>query len=77
MNLAINAHDAIPGGGTLTILTRNFSVTSEQPDREGMMPPGDYVHVSVRDTGHGMSPETLAHLFEPFFTTKEVGQGTG
>ena len=77
MNLAINARDAMPTGGTLTITTRNLSVTPESPDRYQMMPQGDYVHVSVHDTGHGMSPETLSHLFEPFFTTKEVGQGTG
>ncbi len=77
MNLAINARDAMPNGGNLTITTRNLSVTPEWLDHYQMMPQGDYVHVSVHDTGHGMSPETLSHLFEPFFTTKEVGQGTG
>jgi two-component system, cell cycle sensor histidine kinase and response regulator CckA len=77
MNLAINARDAMPNGGKLTITTRNLSLTPEWPDRYQMMPQGDYVHVSVHDTGHGMSPDTLSHLFEPFFTTKEVGQGTG
>ncbi len=77
MNLAINARDAMPNGGSLTIATGNLSVTPEWPDRYRLMPPGDYVYVSVRDTGQGMSPETLSHLFEPFFTTKEVGQGTG
>ena len=77
MNLAINARDAMPNGGTLTIATRNLSVTPEWPDRYQIMPQGDYVYVSVHDTGHGMSAETLSHLFEPFFTTKEVGQGTG
>jgi PAS domain S-box-containing protein len=77
MNLAINARDAMPNGGSLTIATGNLSVTPEWPDRYQLMPPGDYVYVSVRDTGQGMSPETLSHLFEPFFTTKDVGQGTG
>ena len=77
MNLAINARDAMPNGGNVTIATRNLSVTPEWPNRARLMPQGDYVHVSVHDTGHGMSPETLAHLFEPFFTTKEVGHGTG
>jgi two-component system, cell cycle sensor histidine kinase and response regulator CckA len=77
MNLAINACDAMPDGGDLTIATRNLSVGPQRTDHHRMMPPGDYVHVSVCDTGHGMSDETLSHLFEPFFTTKEVGQGTG
>jgi two-component system, cell cycle sensor histidine kinase and response regulator CckA len=77
LNLVINARDAMPNGGTLTIATRNLSVTPEWLDHHQMMPQGDYVHMSVHDTGHGMSPETLSHLFEPFFTTKEVGQGTG
>jgi two-component system cell cycle sensor histidine kinase/response regulator CckA len=77
INLAINARDAMPNGGNLTIATRNLSVTSKGMDRYRMMSPGDYVHVSVRDTGHGMSPETFSHLFEPFLTTKEVGEGTG
>ena len=77
MNLAVNAHDAMPHGGELTIATRNVAVTPERPDRHGIMVAGDYVEVSVHDSGHGMSPETLSHLFEPFFTTKEVGHGTG
>ncbi|MEP6933041.1 MAG: ATP-binding protein [Nitrospirota bacterium] len=77
MNLVVNAHDAMPQGGTVTIATRNLSVTSEQLDHHGLMPPGDYVRVSVRDSGQGMSRETLSHLYEPFFTTKDVGHGTG
>jgi PAS domain S-box-containing protein len=65
LNLAINARDAMPSGGKLVIETRNSSSSA-----------GDFVHVSVSDTGTGMSPETLQHAFEPFFTTKE-GRGTG
>ncbi len=77
MNLVVNAHDAMLQGGTVTITTRNFSVTPEQPDPNGVMPQSDYVEVSVFDNGQGMSPDTLSHLYEPFFTTKEVGHGTG
>jgi CheY-like chemotaxis protein len=77
MNLAVNARDAMPNGGQLTIATRNLSTTPELLDRHQMMLEGDYVHMSVSDTGCGMSPEILSHLFEPFFTTKEVGKGTG
>ena len=78
MNLAVNARDAMPHGGTLTI---ESGITHfDQPytaDNEDALPPGAYVHVTVADTGTGMDEATKARLFEPFFTTKEVGKGTG
>jgi PAS domain S-box-containing protein len=77
VNLAVNARDAMPGGGALTIETRNVEAEDAggvpDPDRR----PGRWVRLTVRDTGLGMSPEAKAHLFEPFFTTKEHGKGTG
>jgi CheY-like chemotaxis protein len=72
LNLAINARDAMPGGGKLWIESRRASVTTA-----GRVQPGDYVCITVRDTGLGMSAETLARAVEPFFSTKGVGQGTG
>jgi len=78
MNLAANARDAMPDGGTLTLGTRSRridSAGSEQGQPE--MQPGDYVDIFARDTGTGMDATTLEHLFEPFFTTKGVGKGTG
>lgn len=76
-NLAVNARDAMPNGGTLTIATRNAAVNSSRPrDRRGM-PPGDYVVLTISDTGTGMDAATQAHIFEPFFTTKAPGKGTG
>jgi signal transduction histidine kinase len=75
LNLAINARDAMPEGGTLTIATRN--VTLGMPARPEEPQPGDYVELSVTDTGTGIPPDMLARVFEPFFTTKEVGKGSG
>jgi two-component system, cell cycle sensor histidine kinase and response regulator CckA len=77
INLAVNARDAMPGGGILTIRTSN--VTQELPLRRGheIMPVGEYVQVEVRDTGIGIPVENLERIFEPFFSTKEVGSGTG
>ncbi len=80
LNLAINARDAMPKGGTLTIETANTHMAG--PAEDGSAPPGapaagDYIVVSVRDTGTGMAPEVLAKAFEPFFTTKGVGHGSG
>jgi signal transduction histidine kinase/CheY-like chemotaxis protein len=72
LNLAINARDAMPTGGTLTIEAR-----SQRVEGGGKLPPGDYVSLIVRDTGSGMTPETLARAIEPFFSTKGLGQGTG
>ena len=71
LNLAINARDAMPGGGALS-----FDAAPAQPPG-GFLVPGDYVRLAVSDSGEGMSPELLAKVFEPFFTTKAVGKGTG
>ncbi len=77
MNLAINARDAMPDGGKLTFKTRNI-VLDEEYCRKHLGPsPGEYVLLSVSDTGHGFDKETQQHLFEPFFTTKKPGEGTG
>ncbi|AWM86465.1 hybrid sensor histidine kinase/response regulator [Microvirga sp. 17 mud 1-3] len=76
LNLVINARDAMPGGGTLMIETRN--VVIREGDREAKyLKPGAYVRIAVIDQGTGMSPEAASRAFEPFFTTKEVGKGTG
>jgi two-component system, cell cycle sensor histidine kinase and response regulator CckA len=77
INLVINARDAMPEGGKLTVETRNVVVDQCREFQGAGLRPGSYVALSVKDTGRGMSPETLTHLFEPFFTTKEIGKGTG
>jgi PAS domain S-box-containing protein len=76
INLAINARDAMPEGGKLSIRTQNIVLDEEFNSYPGMKP-GLYVLLSVTDTGTGMDPEIVKHIFEPFFTTKEVGKGTG
>ncbi len=77
VNLALNARDAMPNGGEVSLITSRVTVDEEMARRNVPMPPGEYVSLAVRDTGHGMTPETQARVFEPFFTTKPAGNGTG
>jgi two-component system, cell cycle sensor histidine kinase and response regulator CckA len=77
MNLAVNARDAMPQGGKLIIETRNVMIEEDELQRRAPMIAGDYILLTISDTGMGMDAETQAHIFEPFFTTKARGKGTG
>ena len=77
LNLVINARDAMPDGGLLTIRTSNLIISAADAEASPDRRAGDYVRVQVADTGVGMTPEVMARVFEPFFTTKPLGQGTG
>jgi len=77
LNLAVNARDAMPGGGRLSVETANCRIGESPDPAHPRVPAGDYVVLSVTDNGSGMPPEVIAKAFDPFFTTKKVGQGTG
>jgi CheY-like chemotaxis protein len=77
LNLAVNARDAMPRGGRLTIEGKNVRLDEEQVANNHVTRPGPHVMLAVTDTGEGMSEETLEHAFEPFFSTKGMGEGTG
>jgi PAS domain S-box-containing protein len=77
LNLAINARDAMPDGGTLSIATENRRLAPSDVSDQPEIAPGDFVLITVTDTGAGMPPDVLPRVFEPFFTTKPIGQGTG
>ena len=77
INLVVNARDAMPSGGTVTIRTANQTLNAASTMGTAIMPAGDYVRIDVADTGTGMSKEIQSKIFDPFFTTKPVGQGTG
>lgn len=77
MNIAINARDAMPDGGTLVMSTDNITIHRKKITKFGIIEPGKYIRLSIRDTGSGIPDEQVAHIFEPFFTTKPDGKGTG
>lgn len=77
MNLCINAKDSMPEGGKLTLKTENVHLEGNLDTVQINLPPGDYIRLTIADTGHGISEDTLMHIYEPFFTTKEKGKGTG
>ena len=77
LNLAVNSRDAMPNGGKLTVFTTNVNMEAEEAAKRPPMTPGQYILLSVTDTGCGMDEATKAHIFEPFFTTKDIGKGTG
>ncbi|MGE8249130.1 MAG: ATP-binding protein, partial [Stenotrophomonas bentonitica] len=77
LNLAVNARDALPGGGRLVVETANCRIASAADAMRADVPTGEYVLITVADNGGGMPPEVIAKAFDPFFTTKKVGQGTG
>ena len=77
MNLVVNARDAMPDGGVVTIATRNLTVADQNPIQGVDIPAGEYVEISVTDNGTGIAPHLIDRVFEPFFTTKPVGEGTG
>ncbi len=77
LNLAVNARDAMPAGGRLTLQTSNCPIDLASVAEHGGIPTGDYVRIAVTDTGGGMAPEVMARAFDPFFTTKPVGEGSG
>ena len=77
LNLALNARDAMPNGGKLTLETRNVVLDENYPSMTSELKPGNYVMIAVSDTGEGIPGSLLDKVFEPFFTTKEVGKGSG
>jgi PAS domain S-box-containing protein len=77
LNLVVNARDAMPRGGKLTITTENVEIEARQAASMSGISAGEYVMIAIADTGQGMTPEVLAHAVEPFYTTKEVGKGSG
>lgn len=77
LNLSVNARDAMPEGGTLSIEAANITITEEDARRNLEAAVGNYIRISVRDTGVGIPPDVVDNIFEPFFTTKDIGKGTG
>jgi two-component system cell cycle sensor histidine kinase/response regulator CckA len=77
INLAVNARDAMPGGGVITVSTERVTVETSVQRGHEVMPAGEYILINVIDTGSGIAKEDIGHIFEPFFSTKGVGEGTG